>query len=183
MLGRRDQRSRMRRLRLRAVWTLPLLFVSLLGVSCGCAWRGRSCTGQTTHGTRGCCDPVGVSSEFCARIGSSGLPVRIQRDCDGAEMVLVPAGEFLMGAAPSDHGAPSEERPQRRVVLSRAYYLDVHEVTVGQWRAYVRKSGCELGKRVLGRLPASVTDELPITYVSYCDAMGFRLEEKTSELQ
>ena len=34
------------------------------------------------------------------------------------EMVLIPAGEFMMGAADSDKDAPPEERPRHRVRIT-----------------------------------------------------------------
>jgi formylglycine-generating enzyme required for sulfatase activity len=49
---------------------------------------------------------------------------------DGAEMVLVPAGEFIMGR-------PENEK---RVYLN-AYYIDKHEVTVGQFKKFVKATG------------------------------------------
>ena len=48
-------------------------------------------------------------------------------------MVYVPAGEFTMGC---DEGN-FDERPAHRVRLS-AYFIDVHEVTVDDFNAYVR---------------------------------------------
>ena len=49
------------------------------------------------------------------------------------DMVLVPAGEFLMG---SDEGN-FDEQPAHRVRLS-AYFIDRHEVTIDEFNAYVR---------------------------------------------
>ena len=46
---------------------------------------------------------------------------------DGAPMVLVPAGEFTMG---SNDGS-DDEKPAHQISLD-AYYIDKHEVTVGQ---------------------------------------------------
>ena len=51
-------------------------------------------------------------------------------------MVLVPAGEFLMGS----DGACTDEAPARRVYLS-AFYIDRHEVTNAAFAEYVRGSG------------------------------------------
>jgi len=48
-------------------------------------------------------------------------------------MVYVPPGEFLMG---SDEGN-FDERPAHQVRLS-AYFIDVHEVTIDEFNAYVR---------------------------------------------
>ena len=49
-----------------------------------------------------------------------------------APMVLVPAGEFTMG---SNDGSDNE-RPEHRVFLN-AYYIDVYEVTVGQYAKFL----------------------------------------------
>ncbi|MEE9275883.1 MAG: SUMF1/EgtB/PvdO family nonheme iron enzyme [bacterium] len=59
--------------------------------------------------------------------GGTALP-KERRGRDGAPMVLVPAGWFLMG---SDEGGP-DERPQRRVYLD-AFYIDKRPVTVGRF--------------------------------------------------
>jgi formylglycine-generating enzyme required for sulfatase activity len=48
-------------------------------------------------------------------------------------MVFVPAGEFTMG---SDEGN-FDERPAHRVTLS-AFFIDIHEVTIDEFNAYVR---------------------------------------------
>lgn len=52
------------------------------------------------------------------------------------EMVEIPAGEFLMGA----NDGPSLERPRHRVRVDR-FFLGKTEVTVGQWRMFVRDKG------------------------------------------
>ena len=50
-------------------------------------------------------------------------------EMDGAEMVLIPAGEFLMGS-PEGEGQNSEH-PQHTVFLD-AFYMDICEVTSSQ---------------------------------------------------
>lgn len=50
------------------------------------------------------------------------------------ELVLIPAGTFLMGS-PDSAGRDMEERPQHGVTLTRAYYMGKYEVTQAQWRA------------------------------------------------
>jgi formylglycine-generating enzyme required for sulfatase activity len=57
---------------------------------------------------------------------------------DGVTMVLVQAGEFWMGSADGD----DKERPRRRVTLG-GFHIDVHEVTNGQFRAFVEGRGYE----------------------------------------
>jgi iron(II)-dependent oxidoreductase len=63
-------------------------------------------------------------------------PCRLVSRVDGAEMVLVPTGAFLMG---SDTGR-SDERPVHRVELD-AYYIDVHEVTNEQYARFIAATG------------------------------------------
>ena len=54
---------------------------------------------------------------------------------DGAEMVLVPAGEFIMGSVDGD----ADEAPPRRVTLP-AYYIDRFEVTHAQYAKFVAET-------------------------------------------
>jgi len=59
---------------------------------------------------------------------------------DGAEIVHIPAGEFMMGSADTDKLANNQEKPQRRVYLD-AYYIYKTEVTVAQYRAFCTATG------------------------------------------
>jgi len=56
----------------------------------------------------------------------------------GAEMVYVPAGEFLRGS-PAGKGDP-DEHPQRRVSLD-AYWIDKRLVTVADYRKFCQATG------------------------------------------
>ena len=51
-------------------------------------------------------------------------------------MVLVPAGEFVMGS--DDEG--TDEKPQRKVYLN-AYYIDRREVTVKEYGVFQQATG------------------------------------------
>jgi formylglycine-generating enzyme required for sulfatase activity len=64
--------------------------------------------------------------------------------------VLVPAGEFLMGAPDTDDLARMDEKPQHQVRISRSFYLGVHEVTVGQFRAFVTETSFKTGAETDG---------------------------------
>ena len=55
-------------------------------------------------------------------------------------MVLVPAGEFLMGSPDDDRDAEDREKPQHRVYLP-AYYLDRTPVTNAQYRRFIEAGG------------------------------------------
>ncbi len=49
------------------------------------------------------------------------------------EMILIPAGEFLMGSPDSDQDALSWEKPQHRVRITKPFYLGKYQVTQEQW--------------------------------------------------
>jgi formylglycine-generating enzyme len=53
-------------------------------------------------------------------------------------MVLIPAGEFVMGS--DDPAAPRNERPAFRVKLD-AFWMDDHEVTNAEFRRFVEATG------------------------------------------
>jgi formylglycine-generating enzyme required for sulfatase activity len=81
----------------------------------------------------------------------------------GMKLVLIPAGEFLMGSPDSDKDALDREKPQHRVQIARPFYLGATEVTQGQYRA------------VTGENPSSFkgSDDLPVEQVSWNDAIAF----------
>ncbi|MCK6481414.1 MAG: bifunctional serine/threonine-protein kinase/formylglycine-generating enzyme family protein [Planctomycetes bacterium] len=82
---------------------------------------------------------------------------------DGSEMVLVPAGPFLMG---SDRDAP-DEGPARQVHLS-PFLVDRHEVTIWQFRRY-----CEAVKRPLPDQPPGANDRHPVVNVTWEEAREY----------
>jgi formylglycine-generating enzyme required for sulfatase activity/predicted Ser/Thr protein kinase len=51
------------------------------------------------------------------------------------ELVLIPAGEFLMGSPDSDNDATHFEKPQHRVRITKPFYLGKCPVTQEQWDA------------------------------------------------
>jgi formylglycine-generating enzyme required for sulfatase activity len=93
----------------------------------------------------------------------------------GMQFVLIPAGKFQMGSPPSEPGRDEDER-QHEVTIPRPFYLGVHEVTVGQYRA------------VMGSVPALTGltprgDDHPVEGVSWDEAVEFckRLSEMPPE--
>ena len=84
-------------------------------------------------------------------------------------MSLIPEGEFEMGSDAAD--ANDDERPVHTVYVD-AFYIDKHEVTVGEYQEFVQKTG--------HRAPDwdkvsrySPTDQDPIVFVSWRDAMTY----------
>ena len=71
-------------------------------------------------------------------------PGRKFRDChDCPEMVVVPAGSFLMGSPRTEMGRSDDEGPQRRVAIREPFAVGRYEVTFAEWEACVRAGSCE----------------------------------------
>jgi formylglycine-generating enzyme required for sulfatase activity/serine/threonine protein kinase len=67
---------------------------------------------------------------------TTGFPKLVRRTKDGGLMALVPGGTFPMGAVPGNLEAADDESPRHTVTLSKAYYVDVMEVSLGQFRKF-----------------------------------------------
>ena len=59
----------------------------------------------------------------------------------GLQLRRIPAGSFIMGSAAAGPDARRNEMPARDVRLTRDFYLGEHEVTVGQFAAFVAATG------------------------------------------
>jgi formylglycine-generating enzyme required for sulfatase activity len=64
------------------------------------------------------------------------LPTRVVHRASGVVLVLIPAGEFLMGSPGEEADRSVDERRHRRVI-TRPFYLGETEVTAGQFRRFV----------------------------------------------
>ncbi len=58
------------------------------------------------------------------------------------EMVVIPAGSFLMGSPESEVGRSSDEGPQRRVMIAQPFAVGRFEVTFDEYDACVAAKGC-----------------------------------------
>ena len=59
---------------------------------------------------------------------------QVFRDCLSCpEMVVIPAGSFMMGSPESDRDARAHERPQRKITIGQAFAVAKFEVTFEQW--------------------------------------------------
>lgn len=81
-------------------------------------------------------------------------------------MVLIPAGEFLMGS----NNYKAEERPVHKVYVD-AFYMDIHEVTVGEYKKFVAATGYQPLRSVVATY--SPTDNHPAVCLSWHDAMAY----------
>ncbi len=70
-------------------------------------------------------------------------PGRVFRDCpECPEMVVVPAGSFMMGSPSSEEGRDDDEGPQHRVTIPAPFAVGKYEVTFAEWDACVAAGGC-----------------------------------------
>jgi formylglycine-generating enzyme required for sulfatase activity len=67
------------------------------------------------------------------------LPSRFENSV-GMSFALLPAGRFLMGAAPGEIGSFATEYPQHEVNFTRPLYFGISPVTLGQFRTFVRST-------------------------------------------
>ncbi len=94
-----------------------------------------------SHGTRG----VRITLPFlllplvAMAVLAGGRPAAAEEliGDDGAPMVLVPAGEFLVGSGDADPLAHATEKPQRTTRLE-AFYIDKYEVTNAQYTKFLK---------------------------------------------
>jgi formylglycine-generating enzyme required for sulfatase activity len=97
------------------------------------------------------------------------------------EMVLIPAGTFLMGSSANEKGRTLMEGPQHRVTVSK-FYASKFEVTQAQWRAVA--SLPKIDRELSTETSYFKGDNLPVEQVTWNDAIEFckRLSKKTSRV-
>ena len=86
------------------------------------------------------------------------------------EMVLIPAGKFMMGSPESEKGRRNNEK-QHEVTLTKPFYMGKYEVTQEQWEV------------VMGNNPSETKGaKLPVTNVTWQDCQEFikKLNEKNA---
>ena len=99
------------------------------------------------------------------------------RDCDACpEMVVVPAGSFMMGSEKGD----SDEKPVHQVTFEQPFAVGKYEVTFAEWDACVAGGGCN------GYRPSDEgwgRGRRPVINVSWKDAQAYVrwLSEETGE--
>ncbi len=105
--------------------------------------------------------PRQVSPEQQAAAEKLGLPVVITNSI-GVKLVLIPAGEFMMGAPQNNADRIADSGPQHRVRITKPFYLGLYEVSRKEYDA------------VTGSNPSSFKpDDLPIQNVNWEQSVEF----------
>lgn len=111
---------------IRAILTLGMLMLAVPGE----AWAQ---TGPSTA-------PAAASQ------AAGGYPVQVGRsfrDCtDCPELMVIPAGQFIMGSPATEVGRYNNEGPQRMVTLRAPLAVGVFEVTFAEWDACLVAGAC-----------------------------------------
>ncbi|MCP4379177.1 MAG: SUMF1/EgtB/PvdO family nonheme iron enzyme, partial [bacterium] len=114
---------------------------------------------------------------------SLGVPVcdapRLSADI-AMEIVLIPAGRFIMGSklSAADLGRRfggkewegTNALPQREVTISKSFYMGVYEVTQSQWRAVMGTEPWNKDKTLYG---VKLGDNYPAAHISWDAASEF----------
>ena len=102
------------------------------------------------------------------------------RDCATCpEMVVLPAGKFMMGSLEEERGRWDSEGPQRQVTILKPFAVGKYEVTVGQYAEFVRETkhkagNCDLSKGNSWDNPGfKQTNNHPVVCVSWNDASTY----------
>lgn len=112
--------------------------------------------------------PTNGGAAHQASVPTAGFPEIIGKD--GAPMLLVPAGEFVMGSEKGDE----DEAPAHRVYLN-AFYIDKFEVTNGRFAKYVETIQSEPPWGFADKETPVIHAERPVRWVNWMDAMGYCL--------
>ncbi len=114
---------------------------------------------------------VAVAVSATASAQERVKPGETFRDCvDCPKMVVIPAGNFMMGLAESDNAGLADERPRHRVTIPRAFALGKYEVTFAEWDACVRAGGCNHRPKDWGGWGRG---NRPVMNVSWDDAKAY----------
>ena len=83
----------------------------------------------------------GGSAMGAGDLSSRRRPGGVFRDCPSCpEMVVIPAGTFMMGSPASEEGRDDDEGPRHRVTLE-SFALGRYEVTRGEYAAFASATG------------------------------------------
>ena len=99
-----------------------------------------------------------------------GMPLRIYCELDESEMAYIPAGVAVIGSKKG----PRETTPELAIELD-PYYIDVTEVTVGQFQKFIEESPASKGKVKEEQSNLGGPSDHPILGVKWYEARKYAL--------
>jgi len=105
---------------------------------------------------------------------AAGVPVE-KTNSIGMKLVLIPAGEFMMGSPEDERGPLHREGPQHRVRITRPFYFGVYPVTQEEYERVMGTNPSAFSRdgRNSDRVSGLDTSRFPVERVSWNDAMEF----------
>lgn len=85
------------------------------------------------------------------------------------EMVVIPAGQSVMGSRPENDGYRSEEAPAHRISVRKPVAISKHGISLGNWRLCVEAGACRPTEASL----LAIGPHVPATQVSWFDAKAY----------
>ncbi|HUT37603.1 MAG TPA: SUMF1/EgtB/PvdO family nonheme iron enzyme [Planctomycetota bacterium] len=105
------------------------------------------------------------------------LPKKLVLELGGnvpMNLVLIPAGEFLMGSPDAEPGALPDEHPQRRVRITAPFYMGTTELTQAQWTAVLGTTIRDVQAKLTKPWPLrGEGPDVPMYLVRWNEAVGF----------
>ncbi|MCA9028284.1 MAG: formylglycine-generating enzyme family protein [Planctomycetaceae bacterium] len=103
----------------------------------------------------------------------------------GMNLVHIPAGEFMMGAADDDLEAREDEKPQHQVRITKPFLMGQYEVTQAEYEKVMGTNPSWFSSTGAGqkKVMGLDTSNFPVDNVSWDDAMAFcaKLSELPAE--
>lgn len=129
----------------------------------------------------------GLAAKDIAPVRAPGTSFRDCPHCP--KMTVLPAGNFAMGSPDSEAGRFADEGPQHPVTIPRPFAMGVYDVTVSEYRRFVRATGraAEGGCRIFDGVKTLVhqpdknwrdpgfrqTDRNPVVCITWDDAHAY----------
>ena len=109
------------------------------------------------------CEPCAFGSTNEAGDDASGDNTACEVRIISEGFVWIPAGSFMMGS-PENEAERENDETQHEVTITRSFYMQIHEVTQGEWR------------ELMGNNPSyfsSCGSDCPVEMVSWYDALAY----------
>jgi formylglycine-generating enzyme required for sulfatase activity len=85
------------------------------------------------------------------------------------QMIVIPAGPFLMGSPPTDRDRDPKEEPQHPVNIGYAFAVSIFKVTFAEWETCIANDGCDR----LNDLREWGTPKQPVIYLNWRQATQY----------